>query len=138
MLSSSQCWCARFGELTAINNIVRTSRRARSKKKKQCWVEVSQLFLTETVGMMLVRVLFWACLDGIGFRLAEQNKRQLSWSKRLTSKCPPSSKICSLLVFVTFTTISLAPRTSYMYPNQVLGIQRLSFEVDCHPNYVSR
>ena len=29
----SQCWCARFGELTAINNIVKTSRRARSKKK---------------------------------------------------------------------------------------------------------
>ena len=84
----SQCWCARFGELTAMNNIVRTSRRARSKKTKQCWVEVSQLFLTETVGMMLVWVLFLACLDGIGFRLAEQNKRQLSCSKRLTSKCP--------------------------------------------------
>ena len=28
----SQCWCARFGELIAINNIGRTRRRARSEK----------------------------------------------------------------------------------------------------------
>ena len=28
----SHCWCARFGELPAINNIERTRRRARSKK----------------------------------------------------------------------------------------------------------
>ena len=28
----SQCWCARFGEFTAINNIGRTRRQARSKK----------------------------------------------------------------------------------------------------------
>ena len=46
----SQCWCARFGELTAINNIGRTMRRARSKKQHQ--VEVSQLFLSETVGII--------------------------------------------------------------------------------------
>ena len=44
----SQCWCARFGDLTAINNIGRTRRWARSKKK-QGWVEVSQLLLSETV-----------------------------------------------------------------------------------------
>ena len=30
----SQCCCARFGELAAINNIGRTKRRARSEKKK--------------------------------------------------------------------------------------------------------
>ena len=42
----SQCWCARFGELTAITNIGRTRRRARSTK--QCWVEGCQLFLSET------------------------------------------------------------------------------------------
>ena len=58
--------------------------------------------------------------------------------KTLNKQMPPSSKICSLLVFVTFTTISVVPRTSYMYSNQVLGIQRLSFEIDCHLNYVSR
>ena len=46
----SQCWCARFGELTAINNIGRTRRQTRSKK--QHWVEVSQLFLSETVGIV--------------------------------------------------------------------------------------
>ena len=45
----SQCWCARFGELTAINNIGRTRRRARSEIKLR-WVDVSQLFLSETVG----------------------------------------------------------------------------------------
>ena len=28
----SQCWCARFGELTAINNIVRRRKRTRSEK----------------------------------------------------------------------------------------------------------
>ena len=39
----SQCWCARFGELTAIHNIGRTI-------KKQHLVEVSLLFLSETVG----------------------------------------------------------------------------------------
>ena len=27
------------------------------------------------------------------------------------------------------------PRTDYL--SEVLGIQRLSFEIDCHPNYVS-
>ena len=31
----TQCWCTRFGELTAINNIGRTRRRARSEKKKK-------------------------------------------------------------------------------------------------------
>ena len=53
----SQCCCARFGELAAINNIERTKRRARSqkkkkkkkKKKKRRWAEVSQLFLSKTV-----------------------------------------------------------------------------------------
>ena len=40
------------------------------------------------LGVMQVRVLFWTCLDGIGFRSAEQNKRQLSCSKHLTIKCP--------------------------------------------------
>ena len=43
----SQSWCTRFGELTVINNIWRTRRRARGKK--QCWVEMSQLLLSETV-----------------------------------------------------------------------------------------
>ena len=28
----SQCWCARFGELTAINNIGRRRRRAKTEK----------------------------------------------------------------------------------------------------------
>ena len=69
-------------------------------------------------------VLLWTGLDGIGFRLAEQNKRKLSCSKRLTSKCPPTYKICSL--FMTFTTISVALRTSYMHPNQELTILKLS------------
>ena len=31
VFSPSQCWCARFGELTSINNIGRTRRRARSR-----------------------------------------------------------------------------------------------------------
>ena len=39
----SRCWCARFGELTVIHNIGRTI-------KKQHLVEVSLLFLSETVG----------------------------------------------------------------------------------------
>ena len=42
-----QCWCARFGELNAINNIGRTRRRTRSKKKR--WVQVFRLLLSETV-----------------------------------------------------------------------------------------
>ena len=74
--------------------------------------------------MMLVRVFFWTCLDGIGFRLAEQNKRKLSCSKRLTSTCPLTCKICSLSM--TFTTISVALRTSYMYPDQELTILKWS------------
>ena len=45
--------------------------------------------ITKSRCMMQVRVLFWTCLDGIGYRLAEQNKRQLSCSKHLTIKCPP-------------------------------------------------
>ena len=45
----SQCWCARFGELTAINNIGRIGKPARSKKNKHK-VEVSQLFLSVTLG----------------------------------------------------------------------------------------
>ena len=44
----TQCWCTRFGELTAINNIGRTRRRARSEKKEQCWMDVSPLFLSAT------------------------------------------------------------------------------------------
>ena len=47
-LLPSRCWCAKCGELTAINNIGRTRVRARSEKKK-CWVEVSLLFLSETM-----------------------------------------------------------------------------------------
>ena len=46
---------------------------------------------------------------------------------------------------VYYNVISVALRTSYMYPNQeltilseVLGIQGLSFGMDCHSNYVSR
>ena len=50
-----KCWCARFGELPAINNVCRTRGRTRSKKtpKKQRWVEVSQLLLSETVGLLI-------------------------------------------------------------------------------------
>ena len=55
---------------------------------------------------------------------------------------PPTRKICSL--FVTFTSISGALRTSCIYPNQglailtkVLGILGLSFGMNCPPNYVS-
>ena len=44
----TQCWCTRFGELTAINNVGRTRRRARSEKKEQCWMDVSPLFLSAT------------------------------------------------------------------------------------------
>ena len=44
-----QCWCKRFSELSVTNNIGRTRRQARSKKKKHCSVEVSQLFLSETI-----------------------------------------------------------------------------------------
>ena len=47
----SQCWCARFGELTAIHNIGRTI-------KKQHLVEVSLLFLSETVGRNHLNVNF--------------------------------------------------------------------------------
>lgn len=43
-----------------------------------------------------------------------KKKRQLSCAKHLTIKCPPMCKICSL--FVLFTTISGALRTSCMYP----------------------
>ena len=46
-----QCWCARFGELTAIHNIGRTI-------KKQHLVEVSLLFLSETVGKNHLNVNF--------------------------------------------------------------------------------
>ena len=49
----SQCWCARFGEFTVITNIGRTRRWAR--REKQHWVEVSQLFLSETVDHL------WVC-----------------------------------------------------------------------------
>ena len=49
----SQCWCARFGELTAINNIIRENKEIGQKwKKKQRWVEVSQPFLSETVAII--------------------------------------------------------------------------------------
>ena len=34
------------------------------------------------LGAMLMRVLFWTRLDGVGFRLVKQNNRQLSCSKR--------------------------------------------------------
>ena len=33
----SQCWCARFGELTAINNFGRRRRWARTKKNSAGW-----------------------------------------------------------------------------------------------------
>jgi len=49
----SQCWCARFGELTAINHIGRTRRWAR--KEKQRWLELSKPFLSETVDHL------WVC-----------------------------------------------------------------------------
>ena len=51
VLLPSQCWCARFGELTAIHNIGRTI-------KKQHLVEVSILFLSETVGKNHLNVNF--------------------------------------------------------------------------------
>ena len=41
----------RFGELTAITNIGRTGRRARSETKRR--MEVSQLFLSETAAFSL-------------------------------------------------------------------------------------
>ena len=58
----SQCWCARFGELTAINNILPACNKGNRRRlhagkttlggrgdgqklKKQRWVEVSQVFL---------------------------------------------------------------------------------------------
>ena len=40
-LSPSQCWCARFGELTTINNIGRIRRWATTKKKTVGWNLVS-------------------------------------------------------------------------------------------------
>ena len=46
----------KIGELTAINNVCRTRGQARRKKKttkKQRWVEVSQLLLSETVGLLI-------------------------------------------------------------------------------------
>ena len=45
----SQCCCARFGELTAINNMQWKDEETGQKQKKQGWVEESQLFLSETV-----------------------------------------------------------------------------------------
>ena len=44
----SQCWCARFGELPAINDIGGCSGGPEVKKKQRS-VEVFQLFLSETV-----------------------------------------------------------------------------------------
>ena len=53
----SQCWCKRFGEVTAINNIGgRGDGREVKKKKKQRWVEVSQQFLSETIVSMDILV----------------------------------------------------------------------------------
>ena len=51
----SQCWCATFGELTVINNIIWENKEMGQKwkkKKKQRWVEVSQPFLSETVAII--------------------------------------------------------------------------------------
>ena len=75
--------------------------------------------------------------------ISRTKQKEVVMFKTLNKQMPPTCKICSL--FVTFTTISVALRTSYMYPNQeltilseVLGIQGLSSGMDCHPNYVSR
>ena len=118
----SQCWCARFGELTAMNNIVRTSRRARSKKKKT------------VLGGSVPTIFDWDCrydasasplfgmLGWDRVSISRTKQKSVVVFKTLNQQMPPTSKICSLLVFVTFTTISVAPRTSYMHPNQGLTI----------------
>ena len=59
----SQCWRARFGELTVITNIGRMRRWARSEK--QHWVQESQPFLSETVDHL------WVCPQEIS-RLLRQ------------------------------------------------------------------
>ena len=118
----SQCWCARFGELTAMNNIVRTSRRARSKKKKT------------VLGGSVPTIFDWDCrydasagplfgmLGWDRVSISRTKQKAVVVFKTRNQQMPPTSKICSLLVFVTFTTISVAPRTSYTYPNQGLTI----------------
>ena len=49
----SQCWCARFGELTAINNIGRTRRRARSRKSVE-WKAPIYFCLRLKLGLLWV------------------------------------------------------------------------------------
>ena len=53
--SPSQCWCTRFGESSAINNIQSGTGRAWARsKKKELSVEVSELFLSETVYVIIL------------------------------------------------------------------------------------
>ena len=87
---------------------------------------------------LLLDMLGW---DRVSISRAKQ--KEVVMFKTLNKQIPPTCKICSL--FVTFSKISVALRTSCMYPNQeltilseVLGIQGPSFGMDCHPNYVSR
>ena len=75
--------------------------------------------------------------------ISRTKQKEAVMFKTFNKQMPPTCKICSL--FMTLTTISVALRTSYMYPKQeltilseVFGIQGLCFGIDCHPNYVSR